>query len=171
MKAEVSELVDGELDDPTAERVLDRVRLDDELRSTWETYHLIGDVLRGAGTATGADLAERIRTQLANEPTILAPKRMAGMVGRGRWYALSAAASVLGVSLVAWVALPQRQSVIEAAATSIAPISQVQTLIQAPSVAVDDYILAHQGVSPSAALQGFATYVRTVSDVRDEGQR
>jgi len=40
-------------------------------------------------------------------------------------------------------------------------------IVPLPS-ATNDYLLAHQGFSPRASLQGMAPYVRTVSDQSQE---
>ncbi len=165
----ISAFMDGELDDHEATGQVRRLKEDPELRAAWETYHLIGDALRGeAGYSSG--LAARISAKLAAEPTVLAPSPR--MQSRNvRRVALSAAASIGGVALVAWLALfdnpflPQQNL-----ALNQTPPWRAQTQLAATPAngAVNDYLLAHQQFSPSTAMQGVASYVRTVSGQNPE---
>jgi sigma-E factor negative regulatory protein RseA len=53
---------------------LDKVINDKELSETWDSYHLIGDVMRGETPATlQLDLSAVIAQSIAEEPTVLAP--------------------------------------------------------------------------------------------------
>jgi sigma-E factor negative regulatory protein RseA len=95
---------------------------------------------------------------------------------RATTYAMSAAASVGALALVAWVALgpsgvagpqtaivqaPPVHPIKAAAAEAVPPLASV------PSEGrMNDYLLAHQGFSPSTALQGLAPYIRSVSTTR-----
>jgi len=164
----ISAFMDGELEDHDAAAQVRRLKEDPELRAAWETYHLVGDALRGeAGYPSG--LAARISAKLAAEPTVLAP--IPRMQSRNvRRVALSAAASIGGVALVAWLALfdnpflPQQNL-----AVNQAPIGNQTQLAATPANgSVNDYLLAHQQFSPSTAMQGVASYVRTVSGQNPE---
>ena len=46
MENKVSELMDGELDRQSVSNILGAIKKNQELQEKWETYHLIGDVLR-----------------------------------------------------------------------------------------------------------------------------
>ena len=164
----ISAFMDGELEDHEAAAQVRRLKEDPELRAAWETYHLVGDALRGeAGYPSG--LAARISAKLAAEPTVLAPSPR--MQSRNvRRLALSAAASIGGVALVAWLALfdnpflPQQNL-----AVNQAPMGTQNQLAATPANgSVNDYLLAHQQFSPSTAMQGVASYVRTVSGQNPE---
>jgi sigma-E factor negative regulatory protein RseA len=98
----LSALMDGEAAGEEIELALARMKDDAALRRTWDTYHLIGDTLRGHG---GADLAARVARGLAAEPTVLAPGSLGVSPRRAAWYA-AAAAGLAAVALVAWTALP-----------------------------------------------------------------
>jgi len=74
-----------------------------------------------------------------------------------RRLALSAAASIAGVALVAWLTLFD---------SPFAP--QTQLAATPANGAVNDYLLAHQQFSPNTAMQGVASYVRTVSGQNPE---
>lgn len=50
MTLNVSQLLDGQLDDPHVKPVLDEVAGNAELRDRYTVYGLIGDTLRGNGT-------------------------------------------------------------------------------------------------------------------------
>lgn len=162
---EISALVDGELDGARLKLELNRVRLDSDARAAWDTYHLIGDVLRGQ---EGPDLCAKVASRLAAETTVLAP-------GGGRWdtrtlggWAMSAAAAVAAGALVIWTALPNLGS--DAQSTQVAANVKGPDSSQMPSAAtpvaseVAGYLLAHQRFSSTSAMQGVAPYVRAVAD-------
>jgi sigma-E factor negative regulatory protein RseA len=168
----ISALMDGELDSLQAQREIARLTGDAELRERWESFHVIGDALRGdrpLSDGFSASLARR----LAEEPTVLAPRRIT-QPRRVATYALSAAASVCAVAFVGWVALSPNapagpQADITAASAVGTPVS-AQAIAPVASVSSDghmnEYLLAHQGFSPSTAIQGLAPYIRSVSAAR-----
>jgi sigma-E factor negative regulatory protein RseA len=161
----ISALMDGELDEHHARQVIARIRQGD-LRAHWDTFHLIGDALRG-DCLLSADFSERVAQRLAQEPTILAPHHRF-TAKRVTAYALSAAASLAAVALVAWTALSTSNPIV-----TQPQIAQVQPIIVATPVAqlvsipsngkMTEYLLAHQGYSPSTAIQGGVPYIRSVS--------
>jgi sigma-E factor negative regulatory protein RseA len=96
-------------------------------------------------------------------------------------YALSAAASVSAAALVAWVAMsgPNADSMVAGSGSDarLQPVGATTTGAAAVipvSVSTDgtmnEYFLAHQGFSPSTAIQGLAPYIRTVSASRPAAQ-
>ncbi len=103
MKEKVSALIDGELQSDSLHAHLGRLRADPELRGAWDTYHLIGDALRGQ---ISPGIADRVVARLREEPTVLAPRPERDPTRRLGWYAMSAAASVAAVAFVAWTASP-----------------------------------------------------------------
>ena len=163
----ISAFMDGELEDHEASAQVQRLKENPELRAAWGAYHLIGDAMRGeAGYASG--LVARISANLAAEPTVLAPRPQMRFRNVRR-LALSAAASIGGVALVAWLTLfdnpffpRQDLAVIQP------PATQAQLAATPANGAVNDYLLAHQQFSPSTAMQGVASYVRTVSGQNSE---
>lgn len=162
MKAKISELLDGELDSREAARLLDTLRTEGEARDTWRSYHRIGDAIRDARMLS-LGFAARVAARLAAEPTVMAPVRLAPVAQRPRWQFLSAAASVAAVALVGWSAFAPQQSATPVAKapasdSTPAPVAQV-----APPATANEYLYAHQGLSPRNSLQGVAPYVRTVS--------
>lgn len=167
---QISALIDGELESEEAGRQLNRVKQDPGLQDTWDTYHMIGDALRGSGVLSPG-FEGRVMERLAAEPTVLAPqRRTVRRLPASVSYALSAAASLSAVAAVAWVALSgnapgtadQQPGIAQAPA--VATVAPMRAAVASPEAArAHDYLLAHQGVSPSTALQGVAPYVRTVT--------
>lgn len=164
----VSALMDGELEGAEASDQLKRMRHDPELRSAWETYHVIGDVLRGHGVLSPG-FAERVAARIEREPAILAPRRLGGRSAAR--VALALAASVCGVAVVAWLALynPTRSGEPPLVADNQNKPSSAQAAPEPvpravpAAIAVNEYLLAHQQFSPRTALQGVASYMLTVS--------
>jgi len=186
----VSTLMDGELNVEDAGREIARLKTDGALRQDWDTFHLIGDVMRGSA-AGRQGFSARLGERLAQEPTVLAPQasRLTPRFTRKfQTYALSAAASVAAVAVVGWVTLttvipntlgdltqgiapqpaPQVAAVPGAATQQVpalpssAPKPAVPEAV-APAERMQEYLLAHQGISPTTAIQGVTPYIRTVS--------
>lgn len=162
----ISALMDGELDERQVREELARLKLQHELRESWDTYHLISDALRG-GALLSANLKRRVSERLAQEPTVLAPRR--SVVRRTATYALSAAASISAVALVGWLAI-SISTINTEPEIARAPTPAVVLPAPAPQMAsvpnegnMNEYLLAHQGFSPSTAIQGVAPYIRSVS--------
>lgn len=113
-------------------------------RQLWDTYHLIGDVLRSEDLAIKpTDLFyARVSKAIDAEPTILSPGRhRAFAVRRG----LSGLAIAAAVVTVVWVAMPYFSTVDSGA-------GQVQIVASATdNVGLRDYVDAHRqfaGVNP-----------------------
>lgn len=178
MTREISELMDGELSSETMQNLIRRMKQDQRLREDWSLYHLIGDKLREIGVYSPA-LAGRVGERLVQEPTVLAPRRRMLTETLGR-FAMTAAASLAAIAVVAWVALhgPQERPAAEVASappTIAQPAVQVAAPVQPVSTPmpsrVNDYLIAHQEYSPTTAVQGVASYVRSVSHpVQDAGR-
>lgn len=162
----LSALMDGEVDDHAMDAELGRLNRDPELREAWDTFHLIGDALRGQAHLS-ARFAEQVKRRLATEPTVVAPRRRTASRLMTR-IALPIAASICGIALVAWLALYNNTFV--GTAPMVADQRPPAALQQAPQQAaaapegspMNEYLLAHQQFSPSTAL-GMVSYVRTVS--------
>ncbi|HUP30188.1 MAG TPA: sigma-E factor negative regulatory protein [Usitatibacter sp.] len=152
MTQDISSLMDGELETPEAESAIRSCCASREAAHTWQTYHLIGDVLRG-GKPHPTRTAERVQQALVAEPAIIArPKRVhETTVGR---IALAAAASVATIGVVGWIGTqggqaPSGGSVIAKNPGAIQPVAN--KLPAAPAVDVQDYLAAHKQL-PSAEL-------------------
>ncbi len=167
MKEKLSAWMDGEITGSQACQLLPQVERNAELRSDWDCYHLIGDALRGT---QGPDLCLKIGARLEAEPTVLAPRRRSKNEKLIR-YALSLAASVAAVMFVGWMALSGTEPVAPQVAVVPAVAPEPKELAAAAGEVANDYLLAHQRYSPSSALQGVASYVRTVADERRTTRR
>lgn len=140
MKEQLSALVDAEIrsDVETAD-LLGQLRTSEELRDSWDMYHLIGDAMRGtAGSGMGR---QQFAANLAAEPTVLAPNRTkqdaAGPRTSGARWLMPVAASLAAVVFVGWMAsamLPT-QSVDVAQAPKPASLTGVATVVSAPDPA------------------------------------
>ena len=119
MKQQLSDLMDGELDVAQGNAALSALANDAGLRDCWSTYHLIGDCLRRelpsgevlTDVALYSASAARIMARLADEPTILAPRRKsaAGAIGGKTRMALAMAASVATLAVIGLIASRQVQ--------------------------------------------------------------
>lgn len=73
----LSALTDGEANEREVARACAAWRDSDEARVRWQTYQLVGDVMRSDGLARGkrsdADFLAGVRDRLAQEPVVLAP--------------------------------------------------------------------------------------------------
>jgi sigma-E factor negative regulatory protein RseA len=185
MKEQLSALIDSELSDAEALRLLKAMKNDPALDDAWASYHWVGDALRQAPQLSpdfGAKLAQR----LAQEPTVLAPQRDRPAAVPARNFPLSIAASVAAVSLVSILALQLARINVIGAPAQVATTAPVQQLAQADtsSKAVmpadanrparvkftratpNTYLIAHQEFSPGYA----PAYVRVVSEQRENNE-
>lgn len=183
MREEISALMDGELASDNARRTMDALKGDPQLHEAWSSYHLIGDVLRRE-TGLLSDFSGKVMERLESEPTVIAPIALASPVPKPARVALPLAAAVAGVGVVAWVALalnqqPPSVQVVATPAQAVQPAAMqaqsqpplIQASIPLPSSAIKEYLIAHQGYSPSSSIQGMAPYMRTVTEVRPAADR
>ncbi|MFA7270109.1 MAG: sigma-E factor negative regulatory protein [Sterolibacterium sp.] len=169
MKPDISALLDDELEPGAASRTIDALRCEKELQEAWNVYHLIGDTLRRS-PGYSHDLSAKVMARLAEEPILLAPAAKPKRTPLR--FALPLAAAIMGMAAVGWVALSLNAPLpLELAAkprSSNQPV--VQLTEQSSSGALKEYLVAHQVHSPSGGIQGVATYVRSVSEIRQGGQ-
>lgn len=158
MKHEISALMDGEMFEDEAEIVLGQLKRSPGAYRDWATYHMIGDVLRQP-EYVHRDISAIVRERLQNEPTVLAPRGRA-LKQKARVFALSAAASLLAVGVVAWMSLQISPETSPQLALQQSGIRPVNMQIQPKS---NDYLMAHQEFSPSNDMNGGASYIRTVT--------
>lgn len=160
MKHDISVLMDGELFEDEVEDLLNRLKKDPQAQREWQAYHLIGDVLRQPDHV-GKDISASFHERLQAEPTVFAPRRRATQ--KARYFALSAAASVMALALVAWMSI----QVSPESAPQLAAVQQQNSVRPAnfsSANSVNDYVMAHEEFSPSTDVQGAASYIHTVAD-------
>jgi len=163
MKSDLSAFLDDELDVDQQHAMLAAMNHDEELRSAWDGYHLIGDALRRTPRLAD-DLAGRVMSCLQNEAVVLAPQV------KGPRHLLRAtlalAATSAGIAVVAWIALVPPQVETIALAKPAKP-----AVSMADSNLMQKYLIAHQAYSPNVGIQGGTAYVRSVSATRDSAAR
>ena len=175
----ISAFMDGESNPAEARQTISKLKQSDDYGDAWLTFHLIGDVMRGAPLMR-EDFADRFRARIEQEPTVLAPRLVAWRKPMN--YALSAAASVAGVAVILTLVLtdnplqPQPAVVASSPQPVLAVVAAPPAVLPQPVPAasrtlVNEYLMAHQEFSPSTTLQGVAPYVRTVSAQRDGNAR
>ena len=166
MKNKVSALMDGEMFEDEAEVLFDQIKRDSSAHLDWATYHLIGDALRQP-EYIHRDISAKVHERMQNEPTVLAPRgRM--IKQKARVFALSAAASLLAVGVVAWMSLQISPEAAPQMAMQQNSLRSVSLQIQSKS---NDYLMAHQEFSPSTDMNGGASYIRTVTYNHEEKQQ
>lgn len=158
MKQEISALMDGELFEDEAGSLLDEIRRGSDTHKDWELYHLIGDALRQP-EHIHSDLSAKVRERMRDEPVVLAP-RIRATKQKVRAFALSAAASLVAVGVVAWMSLQISPEAGPQLAMQQGALRPVSAQIQPKA---SDYLMAHQEFSPSADMSGGASFIRTVS--------
>src|SRR6185503_11769870 len=164
MKDRISALMDGELDDKSASELIGSLAHGSEHADAWREYHVIRDAMRGTAPLSEG-LSARVAWKLADQPTVLAPRRTRpGLAPDSpRWFTLSAiAASFAAVALVGWLAFAPQQPA-PAPVLAKAPAAEKPLIVPMPSSA-NDYLLAQQGFSPRVSLQRMAPYVLTVAE-------
>jgi len=168
----ISAFMDGETRQHETEQVILHLKQHEEHLESWNTFHLIGDAMRGDPMLRN-DFTVRLRSRLQQEPTVLAP--------RFRWrkplnLALSAAASLAAVAVILTLVIidnplkPLSQVAVApkpAMTESVQAAALPQPVATANQGRINEYLMAHQEFSPSTALQGVAPYVRTVSVAHD----
>lgn len=166
MKQKISALMDGEMFEDEAESCLAQFKFKQgsEAKQNWAVYHLIGDVLRQPEHIS-ADLSAAVRMRMQDEPTVLAPRGQRMQSQRRSGFALSAAATLAAIGVVAWMSLqisPEATSQMVSQQAALRPASMQ---IKSNS---NEYLMAHQEFSPSTDMNGGVSYIRTVTYNPDE---
>lgn len=172
----ISAFMDGEASRIEAHQTISALKQHEVYREMWQTFHLIGDVMRGDHPALREDFHARFRASMNHEPTLLAPRMTWRKSGN---LALSAAASFVAVAVVLTLLItdnplqPQPQ-IAAAPKPEITQVTQTPAPQPVPAVnqaRVHGYLMAHQEYSPSTTIQGVAPYVRTVSAAQGDSGR
>lgn len=140
MKEKISALMDSELDGADINKVIAALSTDDELKATWNQYHLIGDAMR-ASSFTHIDVRKKVEVRLVEEPTVLAPRRWL-RPGKRTAGAIALAASVSFAAVVGWQQLSTRGQPV----ATVAMVDHAMPVMTAQSIPDrdDPYLLAHQ---------------------------
>jgi sigma-E factor negative regulatory protein RseA len=168
----ISAFIDGEASPLETHQAMLRLKQEGECTETFDTFHLIGDVMRGAPLLKD-DFMTRFCARMEQEPTQLAPRVWVKKPAR---LAFSVAASLSAIGLVLMLAVVDNPYRITGVARVETPSATQMATNERPPVAINqgkinEYLMAHQEYSPSTALQGLAPYVRTVSETHDGNNR
>ncbi len=156
----ISAYLDGEAAQFEAAQTLRSLRAEAPAREAWDLYHRIGDAVRG-DHLLGEGFTARVMAQLAHEPAVLAPRRLAPRMTR---YALSAAASLAGVAVVLGVAfrndlMPGPQLAEKAGPSSPPVVAQNEPTVRQ----VNALLAAHQDYASGSTINALGAYVRPVA--------
>ncbi len=153
----VSAMADSQLDGETFTRTVAELGARDELRDTWRTYHLVGEVLRTGRHHPCCDpdaFMARLRGRLASESAARPMQPEQALIGDAgpkveaanepvfRWKLVAGLASVAAAAVIGWHWI--------GAANSALPGTQLLALPQPPqsqpaAIAVDNLLPAQSG--------------------------
>ncbi|WP_213959544.1 MULTISPECIES: sigma-E factor negative regulatory protein [unclassified Variovorax] len=117
IREQVSALADGQLKGQAFAEAVADIGVQEELRATWRTYHLVGDVLRSGSHAPCSDsdaFLAKLQQRLAHEPPLrlavpVAPAAVALPLRAEpanepvfRWKLVAGAASLVAVAAIGW---------------------------------------------------------------------
>lgn len=146
-KEKISVFVDGEVNDIEEVGTYKAVKGSSDAKDTWNTYHVIGDVLREearAGTSR-----DRFKSALDNEPTIIGKKIRVVQTKRWNNQWLKLAASFGFMALVGWFSTSENSPLdVRIAVKDYAAQKQQLALEDAYDEAIREYLDEHQKVSP-----------------------
>ncbi len=173
-------LIDGELGEEEARRLMAALCADPELRSDWISFHVVGDALRSSEVAAAHSMSfcERVAAAIAHEPTVLAPRSI-GVLRQVRRLAIPTLAVAASVAVMGYVAVPMLQPtgsapVQQAAVRSQpapAPVAEPSQRRAASTVAnaraLDAYLVAHRELASGVALPRATPYLRSTAEATD----
>ena len=180
MKEKLSAMFDGDVDEVTARVLFNRLKCDAAFRDDWDTYCLLGDVIRhGVPPPDMEGFTARVMARLEDEPILFLPRRKEheehGGVHRFLHSRLTQiAASVMGVLAVGGVVVALSGGAgspggpvapIEVAKVATKP--QAALVHRAPGSARYDFLVAHQSMA-GGPMPAAVQYVRTVSTTAEE---
>jgi len=188
----MSALADGQLGGEDFAAALHASRHDDSALACWDTYHLIGDALRSAHGARGANpvFLSRLNQRLAQEASPAAAPRpvqpavqdlpaalpdhrgQAANDGEFRWKLVAGFASLAAVSAIAWNAagLLTPAAAPQLAQAPSSPTSAQQVVVvaspQGPVVRdarLEELLAAHKQLGGTSALQEPSGFLRNAT--------
>lgn len=172
MKEKISALCDAELDPREQEDLFRALRVDPDLRKTWERYHLMrAAVRRELDTLVSPALADRIAQRIHAEPDPSLLYRITLTPAARSLGGLALAASVAAVAILGlqW-ALPraplgggfagmdtQVVALESATADDVAPDADADGKL-------DSFLVQHHAFTRNAGMNGLLSYVRVAGN-------
>lgn len=177
----ISCLMDGELSRETGLFLTRRLSTDEELKGTWERYHLIRDCIRQPGTQVPiTDFSSRVRMALS-EDTAAPVNSWQSRVWLKPVAGFAIAASVALVAIVAVgpaqiqnpdvIADSEVQSFTSPNVLPAAPNSQAASFSGSAAQSdprLNSYLVRHNQLVGSVSSQGFLSFVPIVSTAAQE---
>jgi sigma-E factor negative regulatory protein RseA len=180
----ISAMADGQLRGEAFARGMDAAASDAAALEAWQTYHLIGDVLRSselaAGTLPGLFLS-RLQSRLEDEPRPVsesfgqAPgnalsagtrRQAASNDTNFRWKLVAGFASLTALAAIGWSAVGEfakpQQTQLAAIPSAVVPV------VGAPGpmmrdARLDEFLAAHRQLAGTSALQAPAGFLRNAA--------
>lgn len=173
----LSALVDGELDELNARRLLKICGQDNEVRQAWERYHVIRAAMtRQLDSLADPGFADRVMARLEQEGENVteAPLRFWPLAG-----GFAAAATVAAIAILSLQTLqqplPPAASAPMAVASTVASSSKSQPVAaparvaeERPEERLNAYLVGHNEFMPTAGMGGMLPYVRVVSHQQEK---
>ncbi len=170
LRMRMSMLMDSDFDGRDNHRLIDAIESDAELKATWARYSQIGDVIRSSASGQMADknFATKVSAVIAQEPTILAPKKLKALPNKRLSMAtIGLAASLAMVAVIVGKSVNDHAEVFHTASYSqthsnlMAAKYGNQVENQADSQ-FNDYLVMHNETAYMAGSAAMLPYVRVV---------
>lgn len=180
LKESLSALLDDEAQELETRRVLSELEKDSELKSTWQNYQMIGDLMRDQVSATEKmDLTAAINAQIDGHDQVHVEQSNDQGEKRSWFKPLTSVAVAASVTLAVLLGLqvedstntanfnvadntPQAIEVPEVQVAATAPVESTQELEQAQEK-LQEYLIEHTENSAENTSRGVLPYARVVN--------
>lgn len=158
MSEKLSAFMDNELSELEERRLLKELEGDENLRATWERYHVIRAALRKDVTRTAPPgLVDAVARAIKDEPA--RQSRFAMTLGK----AVGGLAIAASVTAIAIFTFPTSNEEVAVAPMPVPAATTVAERGAPASNPLNPYLVEHSKVAPSAGMGNMAPYVRTVN--------